>query len=130
MGSRAQAQDLWHTGLIALHHVGSSRTRDRTHVPCIGRWILNHWTTREAPAGAFSKETYLRDTKFLHGNEHYFKHACMQTKSLQSCPILSDPMDCSPPGCSVRGILQARILEWVAMPFSMFQTYIILTFTK
>ena len=33
----------------------------------------------------------------------------------QSCPTLSDPMDCSRPGSSVRGILQARILEWVAV---------------
>ena len=36
----------------------------------------------------------------------------------QSCPTLCDPMDCSPPGSSVHGILQARILEWVAIPFS------------
>ena len=36
----------------------------------------------------------------------------------QSCPTLCDPMDCSPPGSSVRGILQARILEWIAMPYS------------
>ena len=36
----------------------------------------------------------------------------------QSCPTLCDPMDCSPPGSSVHGILQARILEWVASPFS------------
>ena len=36
----------------------------------------------------------------------------------QSCPPLCDPMDCSPPGSSVHGILQARILEWVAIPFS------------
>ena len=36
----------------------------------------------------------------------------------QSCPILCDPMDCSPPDFSVHGILQARILEWVAIPFS------------
>ena len=36
----------------------------------------------------------------------------------QSCPTLCDPMDCSPPGSSVRGILQARILEWVAISFS------------
>ena len=34
----------------------------------------------------------------------------------QSCLTLWDPMDCSPPGSSVHGILQARILEWVAMP--------------
>ena len=36
----------------------------------------------------------------------------------QSCPTLCDPMDCSPPGSSVYGILQTRILEWVAIPFS------------
>ena len=36
----------------------------------------------------------------------------------QSCPILCDPMDCSPPGSSVHGILQTRILEWVAISFS------------
>ena len=36
----------------------------------------------------------------------------------RSCPTLCDPVDCSPPGFSVHGILQARILEWVAMPFS------------
>ena len=36
----------------------------------------------------------------------------------QSCLTLCDPMDCSPPGCSVHRILQARILEWVAMPSS------------
>ena len=38
------------------------------------------------------------------------------TKSLQSCTTLCDPMDCSPPGSSVYGILQARILEWVPCP--------------
>ena len=36
----------------------------------------------------------------------------------QFCPSLCDPMDCSPPGSSVRGISQARMQEWVAMPFS------------
>ena len=36
----------------------------------------------------------------------------------QSRPILCDPVDCSQPGSSVHGILQARILEWVAFPFS------------
>ena len=37
---------------------------------------------------------------------------------VQSCPTLCDPMDCSLPDSSVHGILQARILEWVAMPSS------------
>ena len=49
LGSRAQAQQLWHTGLVALGHVGSSRTRDRTCVSCIGRWTPNHCATREVP---------------------------------------------------------------------------------
>ena len=43
---------------------------------------------------------------------------CMHAKSLQSCPTLCDPMDCSPPGSSVHGTSQARKLEWVAMPSS------------
>ena len=36
----------------------------------------------------------------------------------QSCPTLSDPMDCGPPGSSVHGIFQARVLEWGAIAFS------------
>ena len=47
---------------------------------------------------------------------------CMKVKSesevTQLCPTLSDPMDCSPPGTSVHGIFQARVLEWVAIAFS------------
>ena len=45
-----------------------------------------------------------------------YADAAAAAKSLQLCPILCDPMDCSPPGSSVHGILQARILEWVSMP--------------
>ena len=44
--------------------------------------------------------------------------ACMHAESLQSNPTLCDPMDCSPPGSSVRGILQAKTLERVVMPSS------------
>ena len=43
---------------------------------------------------------------------------CVCAQSPQTCPTLCDPMDCSLPGSSVRGILQARILEWVAVPSS------------
>ena len=42
----------------------------------------------------------------------------------QSCTTLCNPMDCSPPGSSIHGILQARILEWVAMPCSRLFLYI------
>ena len=44
--------------------------------------------------------------------------AAAAAKSLQSCPALCDPIDSSPPGSPVPEILQARILEWVAMPSS------------
>ena len=45
----AQAQQPWLTGLVPPRHVGSSQTRAQTRVPCIGRQILNHCATREAP---------------------------------------------------------------------------------
>ena len=46
------------------------------------------------------------------------KYPAAAAASLQSCPTLCDPMDCSLPGFSVHGILQARTLEWVAISFS------------
>ena len=45
-------------------------------------------------------------------------HAAAAANSLQLCPTLCDPIDGSPPGSAVPGILQARTLEWVAIPFS------------
>ena len=44
--------------------------------------------------------------------------AAAAAKSLESCPTLCDPMDCSPPGSFVHGIFQARVLEWGATAFS------------
>ena len=44
--------------------------------------------------------------------------ACVCVLVTQSCPTLCDPTTCSPPGFSVHGILQARILEWIVIPFS------------
>ena len=44
--------------------------------------------------------------------------AAVAAKSLQSCPTLRNPMDCSLPGSSVRGVFQARVLEWGAIAFS------------
>ena len=46
------------------------------------------------------------------------EHAAAAAKSLQSCPTLCDPIDGSPPGFPVPGILQARTREWVAISFS------------
>ena len=50
--------------------------------------------------------------------KNFFLLLCVHAKLLQSCLTLWDPMDCSLPGSSVCGILQTRILEWVAMPSS------------
>ena len=46
-----------------------------------------------------------------------------ESEVAQSCPTLSDPMDCSPPGSSVHGIVQARVLEWGAIAFSRLNHY-------
>ena len=65
--------------LVTPQHVESSKTRNRTHVPCIGRQILNHWTTREAQ-----------------------KSFSVQFSSVaQSCLTLCDPMNRSMPGLPV-----------------------------
>ena len=66
MGHRpvAQAQELWHTGLVALQHVGSSQSRDRTRVPCIGRRDLTHTATREVLTAVYCVSTlsFFNDT--------------------------------------------------------------------
>ena len=46
-----------------------------------------------------------------------------ESEVAQSCLTLSDPMDCSPPGSSVQGIFQARVLEWGAIAFSIIEMY-------
>ena len=61
----------------------------------------------------------------------HFLLQCMKVKSqsevAQSCPTLSDPIDCGPPGSSVHGIFQARVLEWGAIAFSVpFPSYLYL----
>ena len=66
----------------------------------------------------------LQDTRFQHPKWQYREnqrsepHSGMHAKSIQLCLTLYDPMDCSPPGSSVHGILQARILEQRATFFS------------
>ena len=56
--------------------------------------------------------------------------AAAVAKSLQSCPTLCDPIDGSPPGFPVPGILQARILEWVATAFSDTLSYKVVILSK
>ena len=58
----------------------------------------------------------MKETRYQ--KAHPFDSAAAAAKSLEPCPTLCDPMGSSPPGSSVHGILQARILEWVAISFS------------
>ena len=82
------------------------------------RWKWSHSVVSDSswPHG-------LQPTRLLHPWDFPGKSTgvgchCLLHKSLQSCPIICDLMDCSPLGSSVHGILQIRILEWVAMPSS------------
>ena len=55
------------------------------------------------------------ETEFLYLVQHLLRATA---KSLQSCPTLCDPMDCSLQGSSIHGVFQARVLEWGAVTFS------------
>ena len=87
--------------------------------PALGAWRLSHWNTREGPPNMFLEEIHqiiLSD----HATPPSipWETAAAAAKSIQSCPTLCDPIDGSPPGSTVPGILQARTLEWVAISFS------------
>ena len=60
--------------LIAPQHVESSQTRDWTHVPCIGRWILNHWATREVHGNLLIVESWGERMA-----THVFLHCCLNS---------------------------------------------------
>ena len=70
-------------------------------------------------AVCFHRVDYLLDSSLVW--KHYESEVRMLISQL--CLTLYDPMDCSPPGSFVHGILQARILEWVAIPFSRGSSY-------
>ena len=80
------------------------------------RLILTPWTAahQASPSMGFSRQEYWSGVPL----PSPAAAAAAAAKSLQSCPTLCDPIDGSPPGFSVPGILQARILEWVAISFS------------
>ena len=99
----------------------------------IEAWSLNHWTAREVPSSASfhklspyhhsvlrlnvsSSERSWRATKCKEGS--YSLSMKGEMLVTQSCPTLYNPKDRSLPGSSVHGILQARVLDWVAIPFS------------
>ena len=99
---------------------GSGKDHDTT-----GPWI-HPWNPRlflhkgSTQRHDFKAQTHLQ-ALLVHDNNltlYNLTTAAAAAKSLQSCPTLCDPIDSSPPGSPVPGILQARILEWVAMSFS------------
>ena len=74
--------------------------------------LENHYTfSKPENQKKFAMKSNIRDTE----NKSAAAAAAM---SLQSCPTLSDPMDCGLSGSSIHGIFQARVLEWGAIAFS------------
>ena len=67
----------------------------------------------EFPGGPVAKKLHSQ-----HRGPGFNRSPAAAAKSLQSCPTLCDPIDSSPPGSPISGILQARTLEWVAISFS------------
>ena len=65
--------------------------------------------------GVEKRELYNTVCGNVHWYSHYGEQYAAAAKSLQSCPTLCYPIDSSPPGSPIPGILQARTLEWVAM---------------
>ena len=101
-------------------------TQNKTDSPPgpTGRLLLRTFQNKVGHWGLFlfKKEFYHPKEFELCGKEHGLGsqtvRVCKCAKSFQSCPTPRNPMDCSPPGSSIHGILQARILEWVARPSS------------
>ena len=126
------------TWVAILFSRRSSRCTDWTGVSCIAGRFFTIWAAREVPFNTCycqvtsvmsdSVQPHKRQpTRLPHpwdspgkntGVGCHFLLQCTKVKSesevAQSCPTLSDPMDCSPPGSSIHGIFQARVLEWVA----------------
>ena len=75
-----------------------------------------HWITEKARE--FQKNIYFWFIDYAKAFDCVDHNAAAAAKSHQSCPTLCDPIDSSPPGSTLPGILQARILEWVSISFS------------
>ena len=77
---------------------------------------LNHQNGVLLPAGALTSTKYALLSKQF--NSKFMSFLLSSAKWIQWCPTLCNPMDCSPPGSSLHGVFQARILGWVAISFS------------
>ena len=98
--------NIWYLFPTKEGHCESSHS-SKNYVTFFGK-LLNH-LTKNPRVGILSPNP-----------RHLYIRSWKKVKALvaQSCPTICDPVDCSPPGSSVHEILQARILEWVAIPFS------------
>ena len=87
-----------------------------SHFSCVRLCVTPQTAAHQAPPGP--QDSPGKNT----GVDCHFLVQCIKIKSesevAQSCPTLSDPMDCSLPGSSIHGIFQARVLEWDAIAFS------------
>ena len=99
-------------GLVASWHVASFPTRDWTHVsPALaGRFFATESPGKPPKCISYIIRFESWNDSLIHGMQN---ECVVKVKVTQSCPALSDPMD-----YTVQEILQARILEWVAIPFS------------
>ena len=97
----------WPQGLCDIN----SPTRNQTCTPCIGGWSFNHWTTRETPS-------LLSEGDRIMSWHSQGRGACMGAHLFNRVWLWDLWIVCSPSGCSVHGIFQARILEWVAFSSS------------
>ena len=86
---------------------------------CATPWTAAH---QEPPSLGFSRQEHWSGLPFL-SPMHERKS---ESEVAQLCPTLSNPMDCSLPGSSIHGIFQGRVLEWVAIAFSLYCTEIVL----
>ena len=116
----------------------------RTHCIAGGTLLQALWWPKQEENLKESGRTYMSNSFTLLDSRNWHsrvKQPCSDSKKkgktggpeqslwvkvlvVESCLALCDPMDCSPPGFSFRGILHARILEWVAIPFSMVSKHI------
>ena len=91
---------MWHTGLAAPQHGGSSRTRDRTRVPCIGRQILNHCATREVQLVSEVLQAVVEDKQFYSSSPIFEifqeKHLCGYVIGVKCCEMKKAPRPASP----------------------------------
>ena len=85
-------------------------------------YTMEHYSCTKRNKTVSFSEMWIDLETLIRGSEservEQIPYLCMYMLSLQLCPTLCDPMDCSPPGSSVHGILQLRILEWAAISYS------------